>query len=131
MCGILYYDIVWTLLTSCFVFSAINRANWVKLNGKKYEKDAVLIIGQMNDHPVFGQIVDVLVDGPTVLFDISVLNTVQFVEKLHAFAVQMQTGHRHLFLSSDILDVHPYCLYRPPSHTHDHMYYVVIKGAVF
>ena len=103
----------------------------MKVNNKKFQKDDVVVIGRDDelDVPEFGQILSVLVDGPTVIFNITILDTIQYVEHFHAFAVRHQAGRKHLVLSSELKDIHPYILYRSPvsSVSVDRIYYVVLK----
>ena len=101
-------------LVASFFF--IIRPKWVLQNGKRYQKGDVVLVGEKDELPQFGEILQVLVEGPNILFHISVLLTLEFVDNFHAYKIQRQSGHTYLILSSDLdYDNHPYVLYQPCS----------------
>jgi len=102
--------------------------NWVRLNGKKYQKGDAILVGEKDELPQFAEILGVLVDGPTILFHISILLTLEFVDHFHAYSVKRQVGHVYLLMSSAMCyDGHPYTLYQPSSCSGGSIYYIVLK----
>ena len=93
-------------------------------NGKRYQKGDVVLVGEKDELPQFGEILQVLVEGPNILFHISVLLTLEFVDNFHTYKIQRQSGHTYLILSSYLdYDNYPYVLYQPCSYSGVFIYY--------
>ena len=90
-----------------------------KLGGSEWQTLPEKLCGSnwrnYKDLPVFGKIVDVYLDGATPFFHCNILHTIAFETHFHAFSVQEQANSHHLVLISELVDIHPYSLYRPPS----------------
>ena len=71
----------WYLIT--FTYSTIFRANWVRVNGTKYDTPRLLVFGKTDeDKLLFGEVTRILVDIKSVFFNFSSLShtsTITFI----------------------------------------------------
>ena len=107
--------------TFCFY-----RANWVIVNGTKYQTPCLLIIGKTEEEdPLFGSVCRVLLSGQELFFEFEQMDAV-FYQHYHAYCL---TPSRKYFLikHNDLITFHPYGLYHCPhiSNTFSSLYTVL------
>ena len=94
----------------------ILRANWVEVNGVKYQSPCGVIIGENDTLLKFGHVMDIFVDKKTVYFEFIPLITKEFNNHIHAYVLAFPSEcNRFLINHCDLLDFHCYGIYR--SHT--------------
>ena len=87
------------------------RANWVKVNGTKYQAPSALLI-ENNEDPIFGKITDVFVSGNTIYFEFITLVVKFFYHHYHAFVlIEPRCSTKYFIRYCDLIDYHPYGLY--------------------
>ena len=112
----------------CFAY----RANWVRVNGTKYQMPFAVVIGK-DEELTFGNVTSIYVDGKSVLFEFFPMITHQFYHHYHAFALAAPAVRcRYLIKHTDLPDFHPYGLYHSTSVSNDStLQYVVLKSNVY
>jgi len=93
-------------------------ANWITMNGVTYRPGQTLLIGIVNDMPLFLNLVTVLVNScRTVHFVTYECLTLSYVEHVNAFEV-MQTSSTKCIKPQDLLDHRPLRVHTLPNSTH-------------
>lgn len=110
-------------------------ANWVCVNGTKYQMPFALIVDKEEEELKFGMVVNIYVDGSaSVFFEFVPVVTIEYCSHFHAYALFIPTAssvsylinHRHL------LDFHPYGLYHSTTVLSEHnIQYTVIRNNVY
>lgn len=100
----------------CFIcdcmFTHAYRANWVKVDGIKYQEPCALVIGQEEDNLKFGKITQIYVDGgKEVIFEIELLHTIEFCTHYHTYSLSSER-QTSFIKQCHLLDYHPYGLYQ-------------------
>ena len=95
--------------------SSLRRANWVKVNGTRYQTPFAVVIGQSDkeEELLFGHVLNVLVYSKEVLFEFELLD-VQYCKHYHAYALSIppnSSSQKYLIKHKDLLHYHPYGLY--------------------
>lgn len=89
-------------------------ANWVKVNGTKYQIPCALVVGKSQDGEddlMFGEVLRILVNLKTVIFEFKRLAS-KFCHNLHCFSVSSPSIARKYYIKQcDLLDFHCYGLY--------------------
>lgn len=112
------------------------RANWVKINGTKYQTPCALVVGQSDEDEelLFGHVLSVLVHCKEVLFEFELM-IVQYIKHCHAYALSLpptSSSHKYLIKYKDLLSYHPYGLY----HCHNissnpSLQYTVLRSNIY
>ena len=90
-------------------------ASWVKKNGVKYQKGACVIVGMNADELLlFGLIVNVYIIQYQILFQVKILETIEFDDHFHAFVVNKKVDPDVFVWDSQLYDHHVYGLYTQP-----------------
>ena len=88
------------------------RANWVKVNGTKYEVSCVLIVGKTSDEELqFGEVTRILVDITSVYFKFKLLDS-NFINHHHCYCLSSSSDKLlYTIHHSQLLNYHPYGMY--------------------
>ena len=91
------------------------RANWVKINGTKYQTPCAIVVGQSDEDEelLFGHVLGVLVHCNQVLFEFELMEA-QYCKHYHAYAPSLpptSSSHKYLIKHTDLPSYHPYGLY--------------------
>lgn len=113
--GILYILYLFVIHESvCSLFH--HRANWVVVNGTKYQKPCMLIIGTTDSgEPIFGNVKRILIDSNgsdvTCMFEFKLVE-VDFYIHYHAYACScLPSSTTYLIKHEDLVCYHPYGTY--------------------
>ena len=97
-------------------------ANWVKVNGTKYQTPCGLIVGKTDqEEPIFGEVRRILVDVKAVYFEFQLLHAV-LCPHYHCFILSHDPSRNSkcfIINQSCILDYHPYGIYYSQTVTGD------------
>ena len=116
------------------VFVCIHRANWVRVNGTKYQKPCGLLVGRVDDVFKFGKVVDIFVNGKEVLFEVELLNTLDYLLHYHTFCLSPivpSESQTYYVKHSQLLDYHPYGLYHSALSTNPSFLYLIMRYNVY
>ena len=94
-------------------YFSLHRANWVKVNGTKYQSPCALVVGQSDDEElIFGSVLSTLVHHQEVFFEFEVMEG-QYCKHYHAYALSLPrtSSQTYLIQHKDLPSFHPYGLY--------------------
>ena len=101
------------------VFSTF-RANWVIVDGTKYQRPCVLIAGKMEDEDlIFGNVVSIFIHSQSVLFEVEIYNSHFSHYQSHVISFLPSVQHTYLIKHSDLASYHPYSSYYCPDISSD------------
>ena len=111
------------------------RANWVQVNGTKYQMPFAVVVGKKEDDLVFGKVENIYVDAKTVIFEFIEMLTHCFSSHYHVFVVSVPpvpVRLKYLIKQQNLIDYHPYGLYTS-SHISSNptLEYVVLRSQVY
>jgi len=79
-------------------------AKWITLNGTTYRPGQTLLIGVMNDMPLFGELICVFVDNDRIVhFIVNELDTICYVEHFNVYEVEKTCKQKYI-TPQDLLD---------------------------
>lgn len=116
------------------MITSIYRANWVRVNGTKYQMPCAIVIGMDEDEPKFGSVENIYIDGASVFFEFVPMITNQFCHHFHAFALASQAASSDTYLINHclLLDFHPYGLYHSTTILSEYkVRYVIVRNNVY
>jgi len=92
------------------VFLFCYRANWVCINGTKYQVPFAIIIGTDDEDLQFGSVVNVYIHEGSVLFEFIKMITHQFYHHYHAYCLSLPSAtnmHNYVIYHNELPDFHP------------------------
>lgn len=106
-------------------------ANWVTINGTKYEQSCVLVIGKTEEDDVlFGEVTRIIVDIKSVYFEFKLYNS--FFNRHHhcyCLSTPAQTSS-YVIHFSKLIHYHPYGLYFSQSFTNTNQQFFTVLRTI-
>lgn len=103
---LLYTMLVLTCSYIAPIFFSFCKANWVKVNGTKYQTPCILVIWKNEEEdPLFGSVSSILVSGQEIFFEIEQMEAV-FCQHYHAYALSFPShpsSHQHFLIKQEAL----------------------------
>ena len=119
------------------VFFNSYSANWVRVKGTKYQTPCCLVIGkgESEEQLQFAKVINIYVNGQSVIFEVTLLVSHPFSHHHHAFPLSsppMSSHCKYLIKQSGLLDYHPYGLYHASTVFSDlSLEYVVLRSNIY
>jgi len=105
-------------LAASGIHGQVFSANWISLNGSTYRPGQTLLIGVLNDMPLFGDLVSVVVDSSRIVYFVSYeCETLSYVEHVNAYQV-VRTSRTKCIKPQDLVDHRPLHRHTLPNSPH-------------
>ena len=133
MCGYVYMYICFTSQENYYYHALsffYSRANWVKVNGTKYQPPCAIVVGKTEEEePLFGSINKVLVFSQEVYFEFELMEA-NFCQHYHAYT--LSSSHQHFLVKqNNLINYHPYGLYHCPNISRTSLQFLVLRTNIY
>ena len=93
------------IICNCWNISTLLRANWVRVNGTKYQTPCALVVEKSDDKELlFGKVISILVGAKCVIFEFQLLKS-EFCHHYHCYSLSLPplSTHQYFIRHCDLL----------------------------